>query len=346
MKTVVNPAGPRRGAYIHHALKIAFFLALANATLAEIKNPHWSAAVGQWGTLVVMLLAVTFAVLHTEYASECRRCHRVPVERLKRLHYRVWATYGRQAGFVIVIALVSVLILSPGILRESGPLAVWGNRDGDGQHFNWLNYVVVMAFYQAGVAYLSARLFNRLNGTGRQGPTFIGRYLRHSLARLVHHSHWFIVGLVLPLAALTILAPKRGIWDTVTLIGFVLVCALNQLDFRHGMAPCETCFTNFRTDAAQYAASKRWRFTVLHKFHFIVLGLLALLLVASFMPDPVHYSLSGILTLSLGGLTFLNRFHGAYLPWCPYCRGGGDDGGDQELAPEPTGGHGRPLPVA
>ncbi|WP_219729322.1 hypothetical protein [Streptomyces noursei] len=116
---------------------------------------------------------------------------------------------------------------------------------------------------------------------------------------------------------------------------------------RHSTTLCQSCVVEFRTDAAEYAQGRKWRFTAIHKLSRPVL-LIALIgmMATMFLHGPWTTPTLAIVWMSLGGTVFLFRFHGAYQPWCPYCESGGGRGEREDVpAPDPAGGRGTPLPI-
>lgn len=160
---------------------------------------------------------------------------------------------------------------------------------------------------------------------------------------LVHRADWVFIALVMLSGVPAFFTPTR----LSTSIGFgfsVLVIAALLFKRQHGARLCEECVTEFTINAPEHAARHRRRFRLFHSmtpFFALVLPIaIAPLLEApwsgfTYLPVVVGQVLLALVT----------RFHGAYQPWCPYCTGGDEGGGEAEPTPDPGGGNGRPLPV-
>ncbi|MFD7835531.1 hypothetical protein [Streptomyces sp. NPDC059761] len=162
---------------------------------------------------------------------------------------------------------------------------------------------------------------------------------------VAHRSHWLYLAIMVPIAVSNFM-PPTGVWGAVSVplvLAYILVFMINA---QHSMRLCETCCVEFRIDAAEHSAKHHRQFALAHRlnplmFKAALVALVSIVLVGR--PWSAVIQLVYIATIT--ALVFLNRFHGRYQLWCPYCRRPRGDGDDKEEAPDPTPGHGRPLPV-
>ncbi|MGV9816339.1 hypothetical protein ACWDTQ_31050 [Streptomyces cellulosae] len=166
------------------------------------------------------------------------------------------------------------------------------------------------------------------------------------LQRLIHRSYGLAPALQLGAAA-TYFLPMTDL-VAILLTPITLAAALMiLLSLRHGMTLCEHCVTEFRVDAAEYAAARARRFRVAHTWPLPFATLLLLVggwVVVALFEDVYRGPVFLPAYLLAAFVSWGGRFHSVYQPWCPYCRGGGG-GGHAAPAPEPTGGNSRPLPA-
>lgn len=166
----------------------------------------------------------------------------------------------------------------------------------------------------------------------------------HRRGGLVHRADWAFALLALSTGACGFFPPT--VWSTalhVLLSGltiFMLVAALV-----HGARLCERCVTEFVIDAPERAARHERRFWFFHQSAWGLALMMIPLGVSSFLDAPWRGVGFTFVAGAQVASALLSRFHGSYQPWCPFCRRGrgGDD--ETEAVPDPTGGHGRPLPV-
>ncbi|MDQ1041473.1 hypothetical protein QFZ75_007975 [Streptomyces sp. V3I8] len=165
------------------------------------------------------------------------------------------------------------------------------------------------------------------------------------LGELRHRGDLIYFTSVVPASAL-LFVPGDGNWlFLLRLLASTGMVAGALLGVHHSMILCERCVTDFRIDAADRAASRRWRFTAFHRASWgAVVVILGGSLARFFLDRPLDAVVASTTHFVVVIVVLLARFHGSYRPWCPYCRRG-RGGKDPEEAPSPTGGHGRPLPV-
>lgn len=162
---------------------------------------------------------------------------------------------------------------------------------------------------------------------------------------IVHRMDWLFVVLVLVTAAAHFLPKNAWTAGYLNLVLAVLLFVGIFLKLQHGARLCEQCVVEFSVDAPEHAARHRRRFQLFHWAPGMLCLAVVPVLVAPFLPQPWSGAIYLPNPLTLILTTLLARFHSSYEPWCPYCHNGrgGDD--EREAAPDPTGGHGRPLPV-
>jgi hypothetical protein len=321
---------------VHHGLKLFPPLAAAGVVLSDIRDRSIWIFLG--GCLVAMLaaFAASLAYLHVSAAGDCPDCRRIPEDRLKRWYYRAWIHFSRWAvqllGAVILASMLAVTFLFP-------------VRKHAGEQFNWGADAVWFAAVLAGTVALSAVRFRRVHAAEVTPYTPVRNFFAGKGQGLRHKGEWFYIAVIIPMSALNF-APRYGVWDKVGGVAMLILVVATYAQMQHGMSLCAQCVTEFRTDAAEHAARHTWRFTAIHRVTPFLSG--TGLVVMLFSETAGDSAWRGVFYLPLyasiiSGM-LLGRFHGSYQPWCPYCRRGGG-GEDSEMVPDPTGDHGRPLPV-
>jgi hypothetical protein len=320
----------------HHALKLLPFVAVANILTTDIKGRHWAINVASWVLLAAMAMLLAMGAIHAYLGHPCQLCKAKPAERLRRPHYRAVIAISRHAGLPLAVIVGSILAVVP---------MIWGDpRYGD-RIFEWKQDAVRASLSLAITMFLAAVRFDRANYPDRVRPTPITTFLRKRATGLIHKGHWLYLAAMIPLAATGFL-PQTGAWGTLGYLSGMLSIGGQYINSQHGTTLCEECVTEFPTDAPEYAAQRKWRFTVFHRWSGIraLLAVVAIIVVSHFLSRPWSGVAYLPLLLFVGLLVVMARFHSSYQPWCPYCRRG-RGGDDPEVAPDPTGDHGRPLPV-
>jgi hypothetical protein len=323
----------------HHLLKAAVPVAAASMVASDIRGRSW---VLDTGSLVGMLVAFALflaALGHARKAHACERCIPKSADVLKRPLYRAWKKYS-DWGIVPPVIYVAATVISMPLMFEKGT--------GRESQFNWGPSLSIISMFLVIALHVATVRFRRVNhpGAGIWNPvrSFIdgqgrGQWLRHN-------GHWVVVGMAV-VVSVTSFTPVSGGWgaaQSVIFVGFLLAAYANH---RHSMSLCEQCVTEFRTDAPEYAAQRTGRFRVAHRYGwFPMVVTLGLMGSDAFVDAPYDLYFMPVSFGLIACFTLLERFHCSYQPWCPYCHGGGGGGGHAEAVPDPSGGHGRPLPVA
>lgn len=170
-------------------------------------------------------------------------------------------------------------------------------------------------------------------------------FLHSRASSFVHRLDWFFVGLLL-LSGASGFLPKSTWASVITVVLASLALAGVFIKQQHGARLCEQCVTEFTINAPEHAAQHKGRFKIFHRaMPVIVLPALIFCAASVVLPHPWRGVVYMVPYLIQSAFTFVVRFHSSYQPWCPWCqdRDPGDDG--REPAPDPSGGHGRPLPV-
>ncbi|MEV8399268.1 hypothetical protein [Streptomyces niveus] len=326
--------GPRFYPVIHHAMKLLALLTPGAVTLNQLTGKHWAFLVGALTANIVMLLLL---VLHCATHTGTEWCPRhkpfAPGALRHRLAVRLAGLSWFAIAAVIIYTIVKSFFSDPD--HKATSIALWPT-------------ISMLALYWGGLAVIAANLFAARNKDALPQPTpsSRGTAIAEYGRRLVHRSHWLVLTAVAGSTAL-VFAPDSGVWNSVRTVAMYLVLAAILGDMRHSDRLCEPCVTEFRVDAPEYATKRRWLFTIDHRGRRPYLALVVLSLVASHFFDrhtaPSIANTIAIMTI-FGAITLVNRFHRTYQPWCPYCRNGGG-GHEHTGAPDPAGGHGRPVPV-
>lgn len=309
----------------------------AALVMGQVADNHWAFTVGQW---TLMALSVILLIAHIgSHNATCDRTAKTG-EDLKKRRYRLVLAYART--WPVAVAGIAVFMVVTPIIRPS---------QGDQPHDKVsLPYTAIMTgILWLGLSLLAAYLFRARNShhIATREPSPRAQKLTERIRRICHRSHWFVAGSILGLLCAVIFLPEKGAWSSITSCMSILVLAAYAADARHSDTLCETCVAEFRVDAPEYAASKSWVFTVEHKGRAVywVVALVAIAIQLSLDDTAASKAATlGINTLFLAS-AFVNRFHRSYSPWCPYCRDNGDGGHEHTEVPDPTGGHGRPVPV-
>jgi len=174
--------------------------------------------------------------------------------------------------------------------------------------------------------------------------TRLMNHLHNRASGLVHRMDWVFVSLALIAGASAFLPRTR--WAAVVQAVLALV-AVAGIFFKHqhGGRLCEQCVTAFPINAPEYADKRKKRFKAFHSSWVIVPPALACCMASMLLESSWRGVVYMVPWVMQAGLALVARFHSSYQPWCPYCRDGGGGEGEAESAPDPSGGHGRPLPV-
>lgn len=322
----------------HHILKAAVPVAVASMVANDIRGRSWILDAGSTVGLIAALVLFLVAFGHARKADTCERCVPKSAAVLGRPAYRAWKRYSDWGVIPMISVVASIVILMPLVFEKNADRA---------KEFNWGPSLSVIAMFLVVGLHVATLRFRRssypASGTWNPVRSFIDGHGRGQWLR--HNGHWVVVGMIVVGSVLSFL-PTTGIWSlmqSMAFIGFLLSAYANH---RHSMSLCEQCVTEFRTDAPEYAAQRTRRFQAVHRYGWLpAVTTLALMGSDVFIDAPYDlYFFPGSMIL-IGYFTLLERFHCSYQPWCPYCRGGGGGGGHAEAVPDPSGGHGKPLPV-
>ena len=322
----------------HHAFKVAVPLSIVSTLMDDIRGRSLVFSIGSIVGYAATVILILSAWSHARHAGGCEKCVPKSPERLNLLVYRAWRVYGKW-GVTPMLAFLSIaLFLGAAILDPKPP-----NREVE---FNWGALLWLCSMILAVMLHIGTVRFCRLNHPSlrvrRPVQSFIDRrkWLRHN-------GHLITVATAVTCASLALFTHGK-IWGTVQSAVMLALIISIYANYRHSMSLCERCAVEFRTDAPDYAETRKWLFKAIHRFGMIpVVTLLITMVTDPFLSDRYD---SYFLTMNLGfsaALALLNRFHSSYQPWCPYCRNdGGGGGGHGGPVPDPAGGRGKPIPVS
>lgn len=170
-------------------------------------------------------------------------------------------------------------------------------------------------------------------------------FLHSRASSFVHRLDWFFVGLLLAAGASGFLPGTA--WASVISVVLAFLAVVGAfIKQQHGARLCEQCVTEFTINAPEHAARHKARFKIFHHAMLVVVLPVLVFCVASLiLPHPWRGVVYMVPYLIQSVFTFVVRFHSSYQPWCPWCQGRDPGGGGREPSPDPSGGHGRPLPV-
>lgn len=321
---------------VHHALKWLPALTLVQAPLEDIHGRHWALVTAFYALTVVMGLLLAAAVMHSLTPHLCPRCTPKDPTALKRRRYRAAMFYGRHGAPMLAIPAVLTFAALPLLFPEDG------NRDKTYTELNPTGEAVYVGAAFICCSYLAALRFYRQHSD----PASRGGFHQRNKG-FTHRAHLILLGFA-PVQITLLFLAKDGVLLSLLSLSSAVFFFLFFLESRHSRSLCEQCIATWRTDAPEYAAKNRWRFSAVHKFMRpleIISAFAALVLIATSDSDALWWrSLRAVPYVMWAAGGMLYRFHSAYQPWCPWCRGGGGGGAHEEV-PDPTPQHGRPLPV-
>ncbi|MFF1693087.1 hypothetical protein ACFVXC_05595 [Streptomyces sp. NPDC058257] len=333
MNLTIN-IGPRFQRAVHHALKLLALLTPGAVALNQLTSKHWAYLAGAWTANVILLLLL---VLHIATHTSTEWCPRHKPFDPTALRHRLAVRLAGLTWLAIAAIVVYTIVGS-----------YFSDPDHKATAITLRTTISLLALYWGGLAVIAVNLFAARNKDALPEP----KPSRHSTTlteygrRLAHRSHWLVL-IAASAATALVFAPDAGVWNSARTISTFLVVAAIIGDIRHSSSLCETCVSEFRVDAPQYADKRRWLFTIDHRGRRTYLVLAVLSLIAGHLFErhtaPSIANSIGIMVV-FAGITLVNRFHRTYQPWCPYCRNGGG-GHEHTEVPNPTGGHGRPVPV-
>jgi hypothetical protein len=306
-----------------HILSKLTFLSIVICTfIGDIEDRHWALKTAYWVLNAATAILVLIAWEHAFRSAPCSACSTKPRPR--------WITapvilFSRYAGFPLVAAGVLVCLI--------GPFFTDMAASRNDTEFNWGYQAIMDTGAAVLLLFLAAVRFDRARNPGAPRTASFTHVIRERGQKLMHKAHWLYLGASGPVLVAFFL-PKHGIWSSIGFGCLVLLFTAGYIDQQHGRGLCEECVTEFRTDAAEYAEARRWRFTVLHKSNWIFLLVMGAIAVSYVVPQPWRSVALGVGVVTGGVMTLFSRFHASYQPWCPYCRGGGK--GSDEKAPEPV----------
>jgi hypothetical protein len=144
-----------------------------------------------------------------------------------------------------------------------------------------------------------------------------------------HYAPWFLSVVMGGLIVMTLSPSVFSAvpwWVLLALIPLAIVAGGYILD--HNRRLCERCITAMPLDPSTAAARYGLRFRVAHLFErkVFAIGYLATVLVAMLVYDhPVGRYGCAVVQASLVYLMLVYITHQRLQPWCPYCRGGGEE---------------------
>lgn len=157
-----------------------------------------------------------------------------------------------------------------------------------------------------------------------------------------HHAVPIAVVLAALGAVWMTLVPDESRWNTwigLAMIAVVVWWSL-QLAF-HGGRMCLDCAADVPLDPQVTVDRRRRRLAAFHWFyasarwHRYTLTAVTVALVSGHFAGPVGWWLSGLAYFPLIVDAVLITTHHKLTPWCPLCRRGWGDGGDEEPSPDP-----------
>ncbi|MET9360423.1 hypothetical protein ABZX93_05890 [Streptomyces sp. NPDC006632] len=319
-------------------LFVALLLPAANV-MAQLNDTSWAFNVGSWVLGAISIILLVFHVGSHGPNATCQRATKTCAD-LKKRRYRLVLGYSRTWPLAVV-GTALLLVLTPIFVPY---------KDDQPNDSVSLRYTAVMlGVIWIGLTLLAAYLFRARNAhhLPSREPSPRALKLSEHVRRVCHRSHWFVLGAVLAASCASLFVPEHGPWSSITGVTIVLVLAAFIADGRHSDNLCETCVVEFRVDAPEYAASKKWVFTADHKGRRVywIAALTCIAIQFTFDNTPASTTATMGVNLLFVASAFINRFHRTYQPWCPYCHGGGGGGHEHTEVPDPTGGHGRPVPV-
>lgn len=148
-----------------------------------------------------------------------------------------------------------------------------------------------------------------------------------------HYAPWLLTTVLGLLIVLTVV-PQVGhlfrwrVLIVVMLLVFAVAVYLAGTLFAHGRRLCERCIKALPLDASTVAQRYRVRFRTAHLFERrpLAVGYLAVVVGSSFLYDhPVGRYAWAAVQATLVYLLLVYVTHQRLQPWCPQCRGGGEE---------------------
>ncbi len=309
---------------------------LAGCYVLAALYDHWTVFVARLvlGAAAGWLILVHL-ITHGRH-STCPRAEKTPAA-LNKPHYKLVLLYARLWPGVVCAALLATGLLTLDLPQGSDARpSTRGTLVGGGFLLLMLSLLAAVLFRARNADHLAPR-----------PPLALTRRFGGALRTIYHHSHWLCIAAI-TFSGVCYLLKSEGAWRMIDTAATIAVLGAYMADNRHSSTPCEPCVVSFRVDAPEYAASKRWAFTVEHRFVpflLLVVVLASLLLTAYARWSVADMTGQIVVMVGLAGATLVNRFHRQYMPWCPYCRRGPGDDDVPADAPDPTGGRSRPVPV-
>lgn len=158
------------------------------------------------------------------------------------------------------------------------------------------------------------------------------------LRRLGHHAPRILIGAIAVMVIMRLHPPPLQL-QMVASVALVVVVLGSWLTLRrHDTGLCESCVSAMPLNPAERAERYAARFEVAHlgSDRRYVLGYLAVLLGANFLPGRVGLLIWALVQLSMVYLILAYSTHRTLQPWCPQCQGGGGQDRDQPDVPTPT----------
>lgn len=325
-----------KGKFLHHLPYIAF-LPSGILMLYLIQISGSSVWINIASVAVILPFVGAAAVGFFEHQfGHCGGCPARTPEQYRSLHLRAWNFLGRFSMVAILIVFFGGFFL----------LAVFSDSSGDG--FNFMVFAVTSSTVVFLSLCLASFLFHLANREvyGR-GTSRAGLWVSEIFRRTGHHL--IKVGSVL-FAMTTVVYLLMPRSDARSIATALLICAIFGVwagYYRHALSLCEQCAVDLPVDAPGYAQRRKVFFTAAHRYTLLIsaFGIVCVFTGMVVGESVITDVLTGVNLITLAVSTLISRFHSRYQPWCPICHPGRGNGGAHDEVPDPTSGHGKPLPV-
>lgn len=256
---------------------------------------------------------------------------------LKRPHLKVWRALGHPAIPASFAALFIGLFFAVLTLNHGWTSDLPSPKD---TQFTWVGF-----FGFLGLIYFIEILFLSSAFRRRHPAAHKERTQESLMFRLGHRARWVAYGVTPFLLGVTVWSSDQAYKQVVQGFLMTLLFISMTLAHKHSEMLCETCQSDFRVDAPEYAQKKKWIFSFDHVWLVPTLTVMyALMLVSLLTSGYVSDAFFGVSFAMIVMTIPFTTFHLKYNPWCPYCHGG-DDGGESMEVPDPSPSGRRPMPV-
>ena len=148
--------------------------------------------------------------------------------------------------------------------------------------------------------------------------------------RLGHHAGEILIAAIVSVVALRLHPPGIALAMTMSVTLFTIVLLAWLLMRQHDRRLCERCAGAMPLNPAEQAARYRRRFWTVHTAaepRFLI-PYLVVLIGSNFATTSAGQIGWAIVQLSMVYLILSHTSHRRLQPWCPWCRGGGDEVGE------------------